>query len=415
MPGPYLLKSRQRVNSELEFTFYRDDIGEATTTNNKFLKVETLKSRSNSRTPSRFIDSGGDFKTVKVEDTILSEAAGVFWPTLGSSYMRIEGGVNIPPPEIGAVELGLKTKFPEYYRRMKPSKPVFTPVNSLYELKDMPRMLKQRFERNFLGLSNFHIAMQFGWKPFLNDLVTFRNLHQKAEKKLNWLIRHNGRPIRVRREFENTEESFTDTYSSGSCTSMNNGLFEVGLAEVSEVHTISKKLWASARVRYWLPNYFFDGSGKWGPFDRNLSRVKGAYISPETVYKAIPWSWLLDWFSNVGDVLGNMQSDLESRYASDYFYVMGSYEHTCVRSATPTLYTPDGTFPVFLSTKRSVKQKERYAGNPFSQVDLNFDMNFNALNSTQRAILASLGFIRASRVYTKKLNHMPFSRARIHT
>nr|UJQ85254.1 MAG: hypothetical protein 1 [Leviviridae sp.] len=275
------------------------------------------------------------------------------------------------------------------YNRMKPTKPMFQGLNAVYELREVPEQLRQGFTKDLIGASNYWLALQFGWKPLLQDIRNLVDTQSKIEKRLAWLMRHNGKPVRRR-------VVLSDTMNDPVVTRENplggNGLHPLLVSQYysGNERTVKQssgtRIWASARFRYWLPP---------GPQDIAWKRWMKAYLfgltpTPSVIWKAMPWSWMVDWFTNVGHVISNMDGGVANRLASDYFYVMR--EDWARADATNWFTTKrrDGTKVSHTSTTTRIKSKKsRVAGDPFG-----FNTNQNSLSSMQLSILGALGMSR---------------------
>jgi len=275
------------------------------------------------------------------------------------------------------------------WSKMKPDKPNMAAFNAIYELKDVPEMLRQRFLQNGLSeIGNYYLALKFGWEPLLRDVRDFVLTHMKSQDRLKQLIRDEGRPVRRRITLQDSpdEESTvqragTDFYPSFV------GYFYGPGAWSRDTIMSNDRVWASARFRYWLPG---------GPRDVYWSaamkaKIFGLYPTPKVIYDMIPWSWLVDWFSNLGDCISNLQTSVVDRLAADYAYVMREVSRTLTRTTQATFYH-DKTLEPFTVTGSSTStqaSKYRVGADPFG-----FGTPENSLSGVQLSILGALGLSR---------------------
>lgn len=273
------------------------------------------------------------------------------------------------------------------YNRMKPTQPSFNALNSIYELKDVPGMLRQRLHQSGLkNIGNYSLALQFGWKPLLRDIRDFVLTQMSAQQRLQQLLRDNGRPVRRRIVIGETE---TSTYSTGSSY----GAFAPGLITqyyrkiptYSLTTTNRSRSWASARFRYWLPP---------GPRDITWTRKMKAAIfgikpTPSVVWNALPWSWLVDWFAPIGPMLENMEAGVADRCAADYCYIMKEYTTSASIEANGYFYKRNAPFDITGNSYRVKSKKIRLAGDPFG-----WNTPETNLSGMQLGILGALGLSR---------------------
>jgi len=104
----------------------------------------------------------------------------------------------------------------------------------------------------------------------------------------------------------------------------------------------------------------------------------------------IPWSWLVDWFSNTGDILENLDAGVAERLAADYAYVMREYQLTVEQYVSATFKTMGGgTIDVNLQSQSFKFSKYRTPISPFG-----WNVKESDLSMTQLSILGALGLSR---------------------
>ncbi len=276
------------------------------------------------------------------------------------------------------------------YNKMKPDKPSMQALNAIYELKDVPGMLQQRFLNHGLaGIGSYYLALKFGWEALLSDVRSFVLTQRKAQARLAQLIRDEGKPVRRSLQIASTSTSNAPSTSAGMAfePALNSYFYDAATTKHAYVSNSHSEIWAKARFRYWLPG---------GPRDvdwnrRMLADIFGLKPTPSVVYKAIPWTWLLDWFTNVGDVINNLDTNIVDRLAADYSYVM-RHDFTqasqtsmgdFIGSDTTPLY---GHVPWSATATRTFGCKSRVSGDPFG-----FNTPANNLSGVQLSILGALG------------------------
>jgi hypothetical protein len=279
---------------------------------------------------------------------------------------------------------------PEAYSKMKPAQPEIDLLNSMYEMREIPQVLKQRFHFNNLHeLGSFHLATQFGWLALLRDTRNFVQTQRTVQNRLKQLLRDNGKPVRRRKTLVETMTAPTTTTGTfyGCLKPILVTQYYSKEPNYRHVRYDTDKVWASARFRYYLPKGPRDVAWK----KNMLYKLYGMqFPSPRMIYNAIPWSWLIDYFTNLGDVISNLDGGVADRLAADYFYVMREFRVHEERTSTGGFYRPDGSkFTVVASTVREYSQKTRLRGDPFG-----FNTNENSLSGMQLSILGALGLSR---------------------
>lgn len=276
----------------------------------------------------------------------------------------------------------------EAYRRMRPDKPSMDVSQAIGELKDLPGMLRQRFHGGLRDIGSYYLALKFGWEPLLADIRKLYNLQQVVDKRIKQLLRDNGKPVRRRVQL------YSDTQELAKLTTQSYGIwlpsFVTYMYRKEPVSTLTStlndKVWASAQFRYWLPP---------GPRDlRWTSKLKselmGLTPTPATIYNLIPWTWLIDWFTNAGDVIENLTVSIADRCAADYFYLMR--EKSRVQNRWATFFARDfngRAVDLHGGSQVAYLSRSRTKGDPFG-----LNTNQNTLTGMQWSILGALGLSR---------------------
>ncbi len=194
------------------------------------------------------------------------------------------------------------------WARTNPARPsVLLPVYWL-ELKDIPDMIRQagRFlfsSRNWRGyirnslktrdLATANLAFQFGWAPLLGDmykLATFQDAVEKRRQEIMAATAHGGYRRRISLGQSTVSASGTRFANFGSFTNYN----------VSYRSTSTAKSWAEVKWKPTLP-----GAGLPLKDDDLRPYLNGLHPSHilANVWEALPWSWLIDYFLNVGSLI----------------------------------------------------------------------------------------------------------------
>jgi len=309
------------------------------------------------------------------------------------------------------------------WNRTVPTHPVYQLGVSLIELKDFPRMIHQSWNLfhslrgfnfskvsttvgGFLSdmrkgskfMSEHYLNMQFGWAPALQDLAFLLDYQNALRKKLRWLARHNGKS--VRRKVTLDQGGFSEsvgrfTNRPGTLSPLIDTRFyaDSSLSFALPVRKDYKtKIWYSAKYRYWIPEIaktYLNAS------DGLKRKLTGLDLDPTTLYKAFPWSWLVDWFSSVGAVVQNLFNMAKFGVIAEYAYVMGSEDYTYDAPAECDVYRGTYNFSTLSwpgkltlrgSSQTIYEFRQREAASPFG-----FGLTLASLSAFQWSILVSLG------------------------
>jgi hypothetical protein len=115
--------------------------------------------------------------------------------------------------------------------------------------------------------------------------------------------------------------------------------------------------------------------------------MSGLRVSPSNIYKAIPWTWCIDWMTHFGDNITAIDDMLLDQIAYKYLYLM----HHHLETTTLKQYLPLKTGGnITLEWTRVNECKQRAVGlSPYG-----FDLSWSNLTPRQLAILAAIGLTR---------------------
>jgi hypothetical protein len=252
-----------------------------------------------------------------------------------SVYYGPIADVRLPPvvdPSYSDFVLSLNSQGTDFIKRARPGNPTANLFQFVGELHEIPRIPRLRY----LGLSTFrdlgeqYLNYEFGWKPFVKDLLDMYRTQKKLEKTLQSLRDNNGLVIRRR------DKKRTSTTSSVLCEGSLSVPFghlgatliggnvaldgyyvggPTGCADLDLYsftgqcdynYTVYDALttWNCGNFGYYVPDI---GSSQWT--ERAKRALFGQNPTPNQLWELIPWSWLIDWFSNVGDILSNLSTN----------------------------------------------------------------------------------------------------------
>lgn len=286
------------------------------------------------------------------------------------------------------------------WKRARPGNPTAGLATSLIELKDglptLPLRLFYRL-RSLRSTGSEYLNAQFGWAPLLKDIRDMYKTYKSIDKKLAQIVRDNGKGVhrhRVLRDSTTTTGnwSWERTYPFGDffLSAPPNWAYP-GYSYTTEKSETIEKVWFCGKFRYYIPDI---GSSEWTT--RATRALYGANVTPEVLYNVLPWTWLFDWFGNVGDVMSNMSSNAVDNLTADYAFIMRTVE-------TRTTWTNKSTWPTvgpssfwnipggsaeFEAVTKTV-YKSRVAASPFG-----FGLTFDGLTPYQLGIVAALGISR---------------------
>ena len=257
----------------------------------------------------------------------------------------------------------------------------------------------------YKGLGSEYLNVQFGWKPFISEIKAIMRVVSNSTRRLSQLQRDSGRV--VRRKFwehpvTSIDFSSQQMYPSplmGMSSSQFVTLF--GAAASTEPASLITRLETKLGFAGAMTYYTDVGNGvldNMVEFQRKADAFLGATLNPTVLWELAPWSWLIDWISNIGDSIA-VSDQIGNGLVLRYGYLMRETRRETLLQ-TPsyvtraiTLRPGSGGVPLQLSNLYHEVLKERVRANPFG-----FALQVDEFSSAQWAILAALGMTRAPRV-----------------
>jgi hypothetical protein len=191
-----------------------------------------------------------------------------------------------------------------------PANPVINVPNFLWELRDVPDMIRQggrvaraiknakswkdliRPESAIRDAAAANLAVQFGWRPFVSDLIKIAKLQDAMERRRKMFDKLQKQGLRGRVSLGSSAEQFVvNGYPLVS---------ECGAFIASNVIVqLQAERWGTAR---WMATTGMSLPKTDGELLRHMTGFTAGNI-PLAVWESLPWSWLADWFGSVDGLL----------------------------------------------------------------------------------------------------------------
>lgn len=231
-----------------------------------------------------------------------------------------------------------------------------------------------------------YLNLEFAWKPTVSDIKNVGSAARHSRDILKQYERDEGR--NVRREF---------SYPIDSSFSSSTGAEAIPRCGPGDVPGLEGKhgklvVSSSSETRMWFKGSFTYTSSSQGDswqkayeHGSNADKLFGVSLDPDTVWELAPWSWAVDWVSNTGDVIHNVNEMILGGLVMRYGFMMEETKSTVSYSIEGAQYsncsltsTPPARFTQVCKVRRPA--------NPFG-----FGLTWEGLSPTQLAIAAALG------------------------
>lgn len=327
-----------------------------------------------------------------------------------------------PASSPGPSMANVRTDATQHISELNPFKTKASVLTSLLELArgDVPNILKSLRSHMTLisrmkasgikdaskALGSEYLNNVFGWSPIIRDVAaafevlltldqmlfpeddTRRRVQRVISQRGNLLTGNvaltamaplsAGGTMVLRPGYHNWLETTFPSFGGGVVP----GTFP-GTYSVSETYS----LWTTARFNTAArPSATNNGN-----LDRMIELL-GLELTPEVLWELTPWTWLIDWFGNIGTVIGNLSTLGLSNTILNYAYSTARVETLSSIWCRPTIVSSGtgvrSSTGNFLGTMIR-DGKVRIAASPFG-----FGFTLGSLSSGQWAILAALGLSR---------------------
>ncbi|DAD51596.1 TPA_asm: maturation protein [ssRNA phage Gerhypos.2_17] len=284
----------------------------------------------------------------------------------------------------------------------------------LETIRDMPRIPFQSFDHRLFDRRNLpknigseYLNTVFGWAPLVSDVLKACEAIVKIDDIIAQYQRDAGpeKTVRRTRKLDPVRTSSMNVIDidarlgfplgpnglydgvdlfrdkTGLIPSKPNGQGAARGILTSETETY-ERYWFVARWMYYL--------GSDSPVFGELRRIAqlarktlGIRLDLELLWELAPWTWLSDWFVNIGDVLAVSSAISSDSTVLQYAYLMHETQYAVKYTHSGVLFFGNDSGPITsLVTQR---RQERVRATPYG-----FGVNLGGLSPEQIAILAAL-------------------------
>jgi len=250
-----------------------------------------------------------------------------------------------------------------------------------------------------------YLNYQFGIKPLISDITSLAKAVLESTKYIEALTRNSGKPVYGRFTFptdisnEDIRENLTPGYAlNGRLPAINfdsprwSELFVRGSHDrpqpLRSTRTITRRAWFKGSYVFHLADED-NLLSKAKAFEQLANKLLGSRITMETIWELTPWSWLIDWYADIGTVMSNNASFQNDGLVLRYGYLMSN-----TRWDLHTHYPNPGFLSLgpgeAISTHLWRERKQRVRSTPYG-----FGIEPGSLTEKQWSILGALGMTKS--------------------
>ena len=177
--------------------------------------------------------------------------------------------------------------------RTTPNRPYVDMVQNVLELGDLPLLIKDAGDSLIKGAGNEYLRYQFGIKPLVSDIGKLLYWSELVHRRLDQIEK-----LRQTGGYRKTVnlDTLTATSSSLNQTMQSSGCFLSGTIDSIGSRTIR------GHVRY-LPTVDFRKYSQVEMLAMAKRSVIGLELNFSGLWEGLPFTWLIDWYTNIGDLL----------------------------------------------------------------------------------------------------------------
>lgn len=233
---------------------------------------------------------------------------------------------------------------------------------------------RSRAEKREIGATGGeYLNVQFGWLPMVSDVRKFAYAVKHHAEILDQYQRDSGRKVKRTYELPTTVTSSNDVGNMSDIDSNTT-------VSCSQYNTLTKRTWFEGAFRYSIP-IGNDPITRIRRYAKLADKLLGVEIDPETLWNIAPWSWAIDWVTDVGDITHNLVSFLLDGNVMQYGFAM------CHQTLDVKTFATSGSYRLFYTDEI----KQRLPASPFG-----FNTDWGSFTPRQLAIVAALGISRGA-------------------
>jgi len=283
------------------------------------------------------------------------------------------------PSNLGNDALSLWALGSTAIARSIPDIPEFSLFRFVGELREglpkIPLKLLTK-EKKLRNAGGEYLNFQFGIMPLVSDLQNFIEALQHPHFRS--AVKHElGKEFRVRKVIDKGQSSTTTVMPFNELVSANGLSGNAGTVTTYQ----SYRIWSSCSFAYHQIDRLDQLLAE---LDDQMGGL-GAMPTAIDIWNLVPWSWLVDWFSNFNHVMTNLSYLGRDGLYLRRGYIMAHYNERQVSQQQGKIYGKP-----FVSTGvRNFDRKYRVRASPFG-----FGLTYKDFNPFQLSILGALGLNR---------------------
>lgn len=181
--------------------------------------------------------------------------------------------------------------------KTNPSEPHVSVPNLVAEMREIPLLVKGYGESLIRSAATANLSWRWAIRPLISDLEKLSTFMIVAQQRFNELKKLRDGMKYIRRRCNLGGVTVNGTRTNVSCDG-------TGALRAYHQSTTTTKLWGSAEWKLapdsLIPSY---NDAQLEQLANQLTIGTTWHANISLAWELLPWSWLVDWFSNVGDLI----------------------------------------------------------------------------------------------------------------
>jgi len=292
-------------------------------------------------------------------------------------------------------------------RGYSPARPDANLTRFLGELRDAPQMARlNSYIPNSIGdFGSGHLNLQFGVLPTASDIQKISEAVLHADKLSRQFVKDSAHLVqrRASKTLQRDSRESTGTLHAANQTRNIGGVafrVDLGAPGISYLGpTFDTYVGYTGEIRAFSTFEYFVGdptgyTTRMDSYVQKARKVLGGGLDQSTVYALTPWTWLFDWFVDIGGLLRYQQqvADYNLVQRSGGFVWEARTSVSVRLGGGRMLGTTDAYFGTPTTLTAVKRNQKRRRGSPYSMTPT------WSLNEFQWGIVGALGLLKAPKV-----------------
>jgi hypothetical protein len=310
-------------------------------------------------------------------------------------------------------EVDIRAMAAKALRNVRPTQPSFDLTRFVGELKDANKLFQLPASAGSQAIGGAYLGVQFGWKPTASDIQRGAESILAADQKYVKFLEESNRERAVRSRIDIGHENWTGARNPPSTNITGPRTVDIpGLGRVQFQCPMSASSMRPFGIEWYIGSYsYVDAFAHylWFSYDPDefsarrqsyvdqARKILGGGLTVSTAYELVPFSWMVDWFYDIGGLLAYQQDVADYNLVAKRMGASYRRKFSVELKASPPANTANQIDSAVKGTSVAIVQQHyRYPGNPY---DMSTSSWTSILSDPFRAsILAALGLTRAKNI-----------------